>query len=43
MTKIHFYMSWAGGSRDVADPWYTGDFATAYADIEEGCRAMLAA
>ena len=27
--------------RDVADPWYTGDFATAYADIEEGCRSIL--
>jgi protein-tyrosine phosphatase len=27
--------------RDVADPWYTGDFARAYADIEEGCRSIL--
>ncbi|MEE8721442.1 MAG: low molecular weight protein-tyrosine-phosphatase [Eggerthellaceae bacterium] len=25
---------------DVADPWYTGDFETAYADIADGCRAL---
>lgn len=28
-------------SRDVADPWYTGDFQTAYRDIAEGCRRIL--
>ena len=28
-------------SRDVADPWYTGDFARTYADILEGCRRIL--
>ena len=27
--------------RDVADPWYTGDFEQAYADILEGCRSIL--
>lgn len=27
--------------RDVADPWYTGDFAAAYEDIAEGCRKIL--
>ena len=27
--------------RDVADPWYTGDFRQTYADITEGCRAIL--
>lgn len=26
---------------NVADPWYTGDFETAFCDIEEGCRAIL--
>ena len=24
-------------SRDVADPWYTGDFSQTYADICQGC------
>ena len=28
---------------EVADPWYTGDFETAYRDILEGCRGLLAA
>ena len=27
--------------RDVADPWYTGDFERTYADIAEGCRRIL--
>lgn len=27
--------------RDIADPWYTGDFDRAYADIEDGCRVWL--
>ena len=28
-------------SRDVADPWYTGDFETTWNDILEGCQAIL--
>lgn len=27
--------------RDVADPWYTGDFETTYRDLMEGCTALL--
>ena len=27
--------------RDVADPWYTGDFAQTWADIVEGCRKIM--
>lgn len=27
--------------RDVADPWYTGDFVRTYADICEGCSRIL--
>lgn len=27
--------------RDVADPWYTGDFQTAWKDIEQGCAQIL--
>ncbi len=26
---------------DVSDPWYSGDFRTAWRDIEAGCRALL--
>ena len=28
-------------SRDVADPWYTGDFGQTWEDILEGCTAIL--
>ena len=39
--KIHKIMSFAGSSRDVADPWYTGDFDETYRDVLEGCEAFL--
>ena len=29
--------------RDVADPWYTGDFRQTWEDILEGCTAILEA
>ncbi len=29
-------------SRDVADPWYTGDFVTTFDDVLAGCTAILA-
>ena len=28
--------------RDVADPWYTGDFEATWADLEEGLPKLLA-
>ena len=27
--------------RDVADPWYTGDFEATYEDVLEGCQQLL--
>lgn len=39
--KIRLMMSYAGQSRDVADPWYTGDFEATYRDIVKACGAML--
>ena len=27
--------------RDVADPWYTGEFGTTFDDILEGCKNIL--
>lgn len=39
--KIHLMMSYTGVGRDVADPWYTGDFEEAFQDILTGCEAML--
>lgn len=28
-------------NRDVADPWYTGDFGRTWDDIVEGCKAIM--
>ena len=39
--KASLLMAWNGENRDVADPWYTGDFEEAFQDILEGCEAML--
>ncbi len=40
--KVSLLMDWVGKSRDVADPWYTGDFQATWDDVNEGCKAMLA-
>jgi protein-tyrosine phosphatase len=29
------------GARDVADPWYTGDFEQTYQDVLQGCTGLL--
>ena len=34
-------MEFTGSGRDVADPWYTGDFDTTWSDVTEGCAALL--
>ncbi len=39
--KVTKLLSWAGVERDVADPWYTGDFDATYRDVLLGCTAML--
>lgn len=39
--KLRPMMSYAGKRRDVADPWYTGDFETTFQDILEACEGML--
>ena len=39
---IRLLLDYAGEHRNVADPWYTRDFETAFDDILKGCRALLA-
>lgn len=39
--KVHMMMEFAGESRDVADPWYTGDFERTYQDVHSGCIGLL--
>ena len=39
--KIHLMMSYAGTGRDVADPWYTGDFEATFQDLLLACESMI--
>ena len=39
--KIYKLLTFAGSSRDVADPWYTGDFDATYRDVVEGLEGFL--
>lgn len=39
--KVKKMLSFAGESRDVKDPWYTGNFNETYDDISKGCEALL--
>ncbi|MED9904194.1 MAG: low molecular weight protein-tyrosine-phosphatase [Lachnospiraceae bacterium] len=39
--KMYMLLSFAGKQRAIADPWYTGDFDTTYADVKEGCEAFF--
>ncbi len=39
--KIYKLMTFAGSGRDVADPWWTGDFDATYEDVMAGCEGLL--
>ena len=39
--KVSLLMGHTGDSRDVKDPWYTGDFEATWNDVNVGCRALL--
>lgn len=39
--KVSLFMEHTGVSRDVADPWYTGDFEATWLDVTKGCEAIL--
>lgn len=36
--KVHLLLDYTNHLGDIADPWHTEDFDTAWKDIEEGCR-----
>ena len=38
--KIYKLLQFAGSSRDIADPWYTGNFDETYSDILEGLEGF---
>lgn len=39
--KIKLLLDYTDRPGDVADPWYTGDFDTAWRDVLEGCTELL--
>ena len=39
--KIHLLMDYTDKPRDVADPWYTGNFEATWRDVLEGCQRLL--
>ena len=39
--KIRRLLDYTSHPRDIADPWYTGNFDVTYDDIVEGCQALL--
>ncbi len=39
--KLSLLMDYTGHPRDVADPWYTGDFDCTWEDVNAGCRGLL--
>ena len=40
--KVYRLLDLTDHPRDVADPWYTGDFEATYRDVSEGCKELLA-
>ena len=39
--KVYKALMFVGESRDVKDPWYTGNFDETYDDISRSCDALL--
>lgn len=41
LSKVHGLLDFSENPRDIADPWYTGNFDITYDDIVEGCSTFL--
>jgi len=39
--KIYRLLDFTSQPRDIADPWYTGNFEQTYEDVVEGCNYFL--
>lgn len=39
--KVHRLLDYGDRPRDIADPWFTGNFDVTYEDVREGCEAFL--
>lgn len=40
-SKIYKLLDFTSNSRNIADPWYSGDFDKTYEDVLEGCESFL--
>ena len=40
-SKEKLLLDYSERPRDIADPWYTGNFTLTYSDIVEGCESFL--
>ena len=38
--KVHKLLEFVNEDKDIADPWYTGNFKKTYDDILKGCMAL---
>lgn len=39
--KVYRLLDFTNCPRDIADPWWTGDFERTYNDVVEGCEALV--
>ena len=39
--KVYKLLDFADFDRDIADPWYTGNFDETYRDVRMGCEGLL--
>ena len=39
--KVKLLLDYSDHPRDIADPWYTGNFESTYRDVGEGCEGFL--
>lgn len=41
LEKVSLLLDWTEKPRDIADPWYSGNFDLTYEDVTEGCKALF--
>lgn len=39
--KVTRLLDFSDSPKDIADPWYTGNFHETYDDVKKGCKALL--
>ena len=39
--KVKLLLDYSDHPRDIAEPWYTGNFESTYRDVVEGCEGFL--